>query len=78
MMGKILSVGLDVNLLYSRKLVLQQTGAQVFNARVEPALLMLESRFFDLILLCHTLPERDVAHLCRLAELFWPVTRVAP
>ena len=75
-MGKILSIGLDVSLLFHRKLTLQQTGATVVSARVEPALAMLEGEFFDVIILCYTLSERDLHALCRTIELFWPVSRV--
>ena len=75
-MGKILSVGLDRSLLFTREMVLQQTGAEVWSAGVEPALALMQSDFFNVVLLCHTLSEQDVLQISKLLDLFWPVSRV--
>ncbi len=75
-MQKILCVGLDARLLYTRNLVLQQTGAEVYSAKVEPALALLEAQYFDVLVLCHSLAEQDLDRVCRTASLFWPVTRL--
>ncbi len=75
-MGKILSIGLDAPLLFTREMVLRQTGAEVWSAKVEPALALVQSQFFDVVLLCHTLSEQDVLQLSKLLDLFWPVSRV--
>ncbi len=75
-MAKILSIRLDPDLLYTRNLVLQQTGAEVYSAKIEPALALLEAQFFDVVILCHTLPGPDFVHICRRVELFWPLSRI--
>ncbi len=75
-MGKILSVGLDTSFLFTREMVLRQTGAEVWSAKVEPALILAQSQFFDVVLLCHTLPDQDILHISKLFDLFWPVSRV--
>lgn len=75
-MPKILSVGLDGLLLHTRNLVLHQSGAEVFSARAEAALVLLDSQYFDLLVLCHTLSSRDIVRICRLVKLFWPRSRM--
>lgn len=75
-MGKILAIGHDINLLHTRSLVLEQTGAEVYGARLEPGLALLGSHFFDVVVLCHTLSEQETLRVCKLAELFWPLTRL--
>lgn len=71
--ARILSIGDDSILLYSRRLILETAGYSVESAKgniatVEKALL----RKFDLILLCHSIPE-EVVH--RIVEAS---TRIAP
>ena len=68
--------GAGEGLLYTRNLVLQQTGAEIYSAKAEPAVALLDSQYFDVIVLCHTLSSEDTTRICRLAELFWPVTRL--
>ncbi len=75
-MGKILSVGLDATLLYTRNLVLHRTGAEIVSALVDPALALLDSRYFDVIVLCHTLSRQDRQRVCYVVELFWPLSRI--
>ncbi len=75
-MGKVFTIGRDINLLHTRSLVLEQTGAEVYGARLEPALTLLEAQFFDVIVLCHTLSEQETLRVCKLVELFWPLTRL--
>ena len=75
-MGKILSAGLDASLLFTREMVLRQTGAEIWSAKAEPALALIEGQFFDMILLCHTLPDEDVLRMVKLVALFWPNSRV--
>jgi len=70
---RILSVGDDSILLYSRRLILETAGYAVESARgnlatVEQALL----RDFDLILLCHSITEDAVHHIVEAS------TRIAP
>ena len=75
-MGKILSVGLDASLLFTREMVLRQTGAEVWSAKFEPAIALVQSQFFDVVLLCHTLPDADALQILKLLGLFWPNSRV--
>ncbi len=75
-MGKILAVGADLALLHTRGLVLEQTGAELYGAQMEPALALLQAEFFDVVVLCHTLSEQDTLRVCTLVELFWPLTRL--
>ena len=75
-MGKVLAIGSDIDLLHTRSLVLEQTGAEVYGARLEPALTLLEAQFFDVVVLCHTLSEQEALRVCELAELCWPLTRL--
>ena len=75
-MGNVLTIGHDINLLHTRSLVLEQTGTEVYGARLEPGLALMESNFFDVVVLCHTLSEQDTLRVCKLAELFWPLTRL--
>ncbi len=75
-MAQILSIGLDSDLLVSRALALEETGAETLSFKVEPALLLLAGEFYDVVVLCHTLDEQDVARVCRVVDLYWPLTRV--
>ncbi len=75
-MKRILSVGQDADLLYSRNLLLQRTGAAVFSARTEPALHLLQAQSFDLVVLCHTLEQKDLVAACRAIRRFSPRTRL--
>ena len=75
-MGNVLAIGHDIHLLHTRSLVLEQTGAEVYGARLEPALALLEAQFFDVVVLCHTLSEQETLRVCKLVELFWPLTRL--
>ncbi len=75
-MAKILSIGQDAALLFSRNLVLRKAGADVFSARLEPALQLLRSQFFELVVLCHTLQQGEIAYVCGEVERLWPGTRV--
>lgn len=74
--AKILSIGQDAALLFSRNLVLRKAGADVFSARLEPALQLLRSQFFELVVLCHTLEQGEIASVCGEVERLWPGSRV--
>ncbi len=75
-MGKVLTISNDIHLLHTRSLVLEQTGAEVYGARFDASLNLLETQFFDVVVLCHTLSERETLRICELAELIWPLTRL--
>ena len=67
-MARILSIGLDQDLLLTRESVLKQTGAFVRSTRPELAARMLKTENFGLIVLCHTIDPRDVEQICREVE----------
>jgi hypothetical protein len=71
--ARILSIGEDTILLYSRRLILETAGYSVESARgdlgtIQQTLL----RKFDLILLCHSINEDVVNHIVEAS------TRIAP
>lgn len=63
---RILSVGDDLDLLSTRTELLRLTGAQVVKCRGRDAAGVLEKEKFDLVVLCHTLPEHDAAKVVRM------------
>jgi len=75
-MAAILSIGEDAFLLETRAAVLRRTGAEIVNSNIISALSRLETRCFDLVILCHSVP----VHLCRtlgeIIQLNWPATRL--
>jgi len=75
-MAKILCIGSDAGLLQTRKLVLEQTGAEVHSTKFEAGLTLLEAQYFDVVVLCHTLAERDTIQICKLLERFWPASQL--
>lgn len=71
--ARILSIGNDTILLYSRRLVLETAGYSVESARgVLPAIEQILQRRFDLILLCHSIAEEVVGRIVEAS------TRIAP
>ena len=72
--SRILSVGDDRLLLYSRRLILETAGYAVESVRgdvvIEEALL----RRFDLVLLCHTIDEEVVGHIVEASARIAPQT----
>ncbi len=75
-MAHILAVGLDTALLTTRGLVLLRTGADVLTCGPEHALKLLQTNFFDIVVLCHTLPEDDLDRICRTLARSRPKTRI--
>jgi hypothetical protein len=72
---RILSVGDDSILLYSRRLILEMAGYSVESAigdlaTVEQTLL----RRFDLVLLCHSIAEDMVSHIVEASRRIAPQT----
>ena len=65
--GTILSVGIDLDLLRTRQMVLELTGASVTSVEPEQALSILRSRQFDVVVLCHGISCQDASAICRLA-----------
>jgi DNA-binding response OmpR family regulator len=60
-MFRILLAGSDCRLLATRAAVLSKTGAAVVYGNPMETLNMLDREAFDLVVLCHTLAEEDVA-----------------
>ena len=75
-MARILSVGADAQLLYTRNLVLQRACRDVCGAGVEPALANLQTKYYDVLVLCHTLSALDVIRISETVEQFWPLSRI--
>lgn len=72
---KLLSIGDDPFLLYSRRLILEMAGYSVESAKghiatVEQILL----RRFDLVLLCHSIAEDVVGHIVEASRRIAPQT----
>jgi len=60
-MPRILLAGSDFRLLATRAAVLSKTGAAVVHGNTTETLNILDRDAFDLVVLCHSLPEPDVA-----------------
>jgi CheY-like chemotaxis protein len=60
-MFRILLAGCDARLLATRAAVLLKTGAVVVHQDTPGTLNILDRETFDLVVLCHSLPEEDVA-----------------
>lgn len=60
----ILAVGADQSLLYTRGLLLEKTGGAVTTTTYDQALPLLQCGTFKLLVLCHTLSNLEVSHLC--------------
>lgn len=72
-MTAILSVGRDDSLMAVRSMVLQQAGYIVTEVQSDrEALRRLRCAKFDLMLICHTVPEREQARLAAAVRLLQP------
>lgn len=72
---RILSIGDDPVLLYSRRLVLERDGYLVATLRSDALMDEEQLRGFDLIILCHTIPDKVAGHIL---EVLWRVTPQTP
>ena len=70
--AKILSIGDDPLLLYSRRLVLESEGYFVASLRSDAIIEAEKLRGFDLVVLCHSIPEEMANHIL---DALW---RLAP
>jgi hypothetical protein len=75
-MSAILQIGEDEFLLETRAAVLRTTGAAVVSAEISSALSVLERQVFDIVILCHTIPEPVSRTLADVVHQNWPVTRL--
>lgn len=73
--ARILCIGDDPILLYSRRLVLERDGYLVAILRSDGLIDEEQLRGFDLIMLCHSIPDRIAGHIL---EVLWRVTPETP
>ena len=74
-MRRILSIGDDPVLLYSRRLVLERDGYLVATLRSDAVMDEEQLRGFDLIMLCHSIPDKVAS---RILDVLWRVTPETP
>lgn len=73
--ARILSIGDDSILLYSRRLILETAGYAVESARAEQAAIeRILLRRFDLVLLCHSITEEVVKYIVEASMRIAPQT----
>jgi CheY-like chemotaxis protein len=75
-MPKILLVGQDFRLLATRAAVLAKTHANVVCCSAIEALKILDGERFDLVVLCHSLTESEVARVTETVHRRWAATRI--
>jgi CheY-like chemotaxis protein len=75
-MSRILLAGSDFRLLETRAAVLAKTGAEVIFRNTKETLGILDQDEFDLVILCHSLPERDAAEIVAKVHEKSPGTRI--
>jgi len=74
-MCTILAVGRDYELQVTRSHVLRQTKADVITASADEAVGILKAKPIDLVVLCHTLSQREMMEIASVAHQ-WAPTRV--
>jgi hypothetical protein len=72
----ILLVGEDLRLLATRGAVLRRVDADVDLGRPEELKTLMSERHYDLLVLCHTLREKDVEAITELVQQRWPETQI--
>lgn len=75
-MLRILLAGSDSRLLATRAAVLLKTGAAVIHRNTRETLNILDREAFDLVVLCHSLPETDVAVIVDKVHQKIPGTKI--
>lgn len=75
-MPKILLVGQDFRLLATRAAVLAKTNASVVCCNAVEYSKIFQSEAFDLVVLCHSLAEKQAAEITEAVHRRWPRTRV--
>lgn len=75
-MPAILLIGEDECLLETRAAVLRLTGADLAQADPSAALPLLHRRLFDLVIVCHSVPEHVCQTLSSIIRDNWPHTRI--
>ncbi len=74
-MWHILLVGADASLLHSRCLVLQTITATISSSTAADAVAILEQRAIDLLIVCHTLSNKDAQSLCETSRRCTPAVK---
>ncbi|HEX4651991.1 MAG TPA: hypothetical protein VH250_10880 [Granulicella sp.] len=72
----ILLIGEDLRLLATRGAVLRRVDAEVDLGRPEELKARMSERHYDLLVLCHTLREKDVESIAELVQRMWPETQI--
>ena len=75
-MARILLIGEDSTLLRTRAEVLKKTGASIACASAHRATSLLEGERFDVIVLCHSLPQRVSMDLIGNVNRRWPAMKI--
>ena len=75
-MRKILLAGQDSRLLRTRADVLKKTGAEVVSCNASEALKVVESKTFDLVVLCHSVPAGEAEMIADSSRKHSDKTRV--
>jgi CheY-like chemotaxis protein len=75
-MSRILLAGCDSRLLETRAAVLSKTGAAVVFRNTADTLDILDRESFELVVLCHSLPEPDVALIVDKVHRKIPGTKI--
>lgn len=73
---KILIVGDDFRLLATRAAVLAKTGASTVCCSAAEMLRDLEREDFELVVLCHSLSERDTHQVTTTTRRWWPQAQI--
>ncbi len=74
-MATILSVGADKSLLYTRRLIMEKSGASVRSVSPEQAPLLISNSSFDLLVLCHSVLHGEAHQLCAAAHTAAPAIK---
>jgi hypothetical protein len=72
----ILLIGEDLTLLATRAAVLRRVDAEVDLARPGEFTARMMARCYDLLVLCHTLQERDADTIASQVSQSWPKVRI--
>ncbi len=75
-MSRILLAGSDFRLLETRAAVLAKTGAEVLSRNSRGTLEILDRDAFDLVILCHSLPQPDAALIVAKVHEKRPGTKI--
>jgi DNA-binding NarL/FixJ family response regulator len=75
-MANILSVSVEPALLYTRGLVLERTGAFVESVTPDKALPLIRTCCFDVVVICHSLPQEDAEQVCNQARECHPTSKI--